>query len=161
MTKQEPWFIEERAFAFASLMLTACRDVVVHAHAGTDMAIDLLVEIRKKGKPPRPFGVQMVGYMDLPDIRHAEERVLSHRADSLPICVFVIGARKPEGVYRWIVEPVIEDGQAQLRQAAEPHWQVLDEAGAARLIDQVNVWYDARKSDFAPKGRGRQAKADS
>jgi hypothetical protein len=149
MNKQEPWFIEERAVAFASLVLTSRKDVRVRAHAGADMAIDLLVEVLKDGKSAlRFFGVQLVGYLDLPDIRHADERVLSHLSrspsDSIPICVFVIGVRKPEGIYRWVVEPIIEDGQPLLRRDGEPNWQALDETGVARLVDQVSDWYDAR-----------------
>src|ERR1700739_2015840 len=79
MTKQDPWFIEERAFAFASLVLTKQNDVIVRAHAGADMAIDLLVEVLKDGKSTlRFFGVQIVGYIDLPDIQDADKPVLSH-----------------------------------------------------------------------------------
>src|SRR5881296_3422800 len=104
MTKQDPWFIEERAFAFASLVLTKRNDVVVRAHAGADRAIDLLVEVLKDGKSTlRFFGVQLVAYLDLPNIQEGDARVLSHlpRDPSearLPLCVFVIGVRKPEGI---------------------------------------------------------------
>jgi hypothetical protein len=120
MTKQDPWFFEERAMAFASLVLTKHEDVLVRPHAGADMGIDLLVEVRTTGKSRRRlFGVQMIPYMDLPDMKNADERVLSHlgrnsmEAD-LPLCAFVIGVRKPEGTYRWVVEPVVEDGRAVL-----------------------------------------------
>lgn len=163
MTKQQPWFIEERAAAFAFLMLTTCKDVVVRAHAGTKIAIDLLVEVLKHGKSTsRSFGVQLVGYMDLPDMSQADERVLAHlprgSPESMPICVFVIGVRKPEGIYRWVVEPVIEAGQARLIRVAEPNWQDLDEAGVARLIGQVNDWYDACSGDQLPNKWDPQAK---
>lgn len=151
MSKQEPWFIEERAVAFASLMLTGCKGVVVRAHAGADMAIDLLVEVLKDGKSAlRFFGVQLIGYLDLPDLQNADERVLAHlpRGSSaeaeLPICVFVIGVRKPEGVYHWVVEPIIDNGRPLLRRDGEAPWQVLDEAETARLVRQVSDWYDAR-----------------
>jgi hypothetical protein len=164
MTEQDPWFIEERAFAFASLVLTKRNDVIVQAHAGRDIAIDLLAEILKDGKSTlRFFGAQVIGYLDLPDIQNADERVLSHLGRDpfeagLPICAFVIGVRKPEGIYRWVVEPVIDDGRALLHREVESNWQNLDEAGAARLIGQVNAWYDALNGGSTPKTRARHSK---
>jgi hypothetical protein len=157
MTEQQPWFIEERAIAFASLVLTSQDDVVVRAHAAADMAVDLLVEILENGKSRlRFFGVQVVASLDLPDTQNANMRVLSHlQRDrfeaTLPLCVFVIGARKPEGVYRWIVEPVVEDGRALLRHNTELNWRPLDKAGAADMIRQVKAWYAALNGGSTPK----------
>ena len=137
MTKQAPWFYEERAVAFVSLVLTERNDVSVRPHAGTDIAIDLLVEILKAGKSTlRFFGAQLVAYLDLPATPNADERVLSHLGRDpfeagLPLCVFVVGVRKPEGLYRWVVEPVVEDGSAFLQRNVDVNWQPLDEAGAA------------------------------
>ena len=167
MTKQATWFLEERANAFASLVLTKHKNVKVQPYAGTDMAVDLLVEILKDGKPSlRFFGVQIVSSMDLPNGRGADSRVLSHLGRdpfeaALPLCVFVIGVRKPEGIYRWTAEPVIDRGRAVLRRNAEASWHTLDEAGAARLIEQVDAWYDALNGGPAPKGHGRQPRTDS
>src|SRR5258706_9575490 len=109
MTKQDPWFFQERAEAFAKLVLTKHDDVRVLPYAGQDKAIGLLVEILKDGKSTfRFFGAQLVPHLDLPDIQDADQRPLSHlgRAPleaALPLCVFVIGVRKPEGIYRWVV----------------------------------------------------------
>jgi hypothetical protein len=150
MTKEDPWFFEERAIAFASLLLTKRRDVLVRPHAGTDRGVDLLVEIPTAGNSAqrRFFGVQMVEYLDLPDVRDVDERVApafsgDHCEVRFPLCIFAIGVRKPEGIYRWVVEPAVEDGKALLRRDAETNWHTLDEPGAARLIDRVNAWYDA------------------
>jgi hypothetical protein len=149
---------------YFSPLISQHNGVQVRSYAGSDMGIDLLVELLKDGKPaPRFFGVQLVPYLDLPDDRTANERVLSHTGRdpseaTLPVCVFVIGVRKLEGIYRWVVEPVIEEGRALLVRDGEPNWQVLDEAGAARLIDQVNAWYDALQRTLTPKRRERRAK---
>jgi hypothetical protein len=168
MTKHDPWFFEERAVAFASLMLTKRHDVAVKPRAGADMAIDLLVEVRQDGKPTpqRRFGVQIVSYMDLPSTRDADERVLSHlprnRLESeLPVCVFVIGVRKPEGLFRWYVEPVVEGGRPRLLREVKPSWQPLDEAGVDRLIEQVNTWYDASEESPVPASRSRHPNTES
>jgi hypothetical protein len=167
MTKQDPWFIEERALAFVSLVLTKRNEVRVQPYVGRDMALDLLVEVLKDGKPTlRFFGVHMVPYMDLPNTQNADERVLSHLGRdpleaSLPLCVFVIGVRKPEAIYRWVVEPVVEAGRALLPRDVEANWQILDEAGAARMIGQVNAWYDALNGASLPKSRGPHSKTKS
>ncbi len=167
MTGQEPWFIEERAFAFASLLLTSGSDVTVRRHAGHDVGIDILAEILKGGKPTmRFFGARLVGYLDLPPIEDAEEYVHSQNGrDSfeagLPLGIFLIGVRKPEGLYRWVVEPGIDDGRALLRHNVKTNWQPLDEPGARRLINQVNAWYDALNGESPPKSRGRHSKAES
>jgi hypothetical protein len=148
-------------------VLSKRNDVKVKPYAGHDMAIDLLVEVLKQGKPSlRFFGVEMVPYLDLPSLQDADERVSSHLGRdpfeaSLPLCVFVIGVRKPEGIYRWTVEPVIEDGQALLRRNEERDWQALDERGAARLITQVDAWYDAFNGDSSPKSRARRSNTKS
>jgi hypothetical protein len=168
MTQEDPWFFEERAVAFASLVLTKRRDVLVGPHAGTDPAVDLLVAIRTAGHSTRRrlFGVRMVEYMDLPNIRDVDERVAAHFSGNhcevrFPVCVFAIGVRKPEGIYRWVVEPVVEDGRALLRRDVEANWQSRDEPGAARLIDRVNAWYDALHGGPTPKTRGRRSKEEA
>jgi hypothetical protein len=167
MAKQEPWFIKERAEWFASLVLTKRHDVKVQPYAGRDGVIDLLVEALDDGKSTlRFFGVQLVPYMDLPSIPNEDERVLSHLGRepleaALPLCIFVIGVRKPEGLYRWAVKPVVENGRSLLHRNLEDNWLPLDEAGAARLIDQVNAWYDALNGGSPPKPRGRHSKTKS
>ena len=181
MTKQQPWFVEERAFAFAALLLTKNDDVAVRPYAGRDMAINLLAEILKDGNATsyplnlqpgsdrRFFGVQLVGYLDLPTIQNADAHVFSHAGRDpfeagLPLCAFVIGVRKPEGVYRWIVEPVVDNGRAILRphvlaqREVETRWQSLDDAGTERLIGQVNAYYDALNAGTHPKPHRHNSK---
>jgi hypothetical protein len=168
MTKEDPWFFEVRAEAFVSLMLTKQNDVKVVPDAGPlhDMALDLRVEILKGGKSKsRFFYAQMVAHLDLPEMRRVELGVMSNGLTlernpiekSVPICVFVIGVRKPEGIYRWVVEPVVEDGQASVRECLEANWHTLDEEGADRLIGQVNAWYDALNGRSTPKSQGRHS----
>jgi len=166
MTKEDPWFFQVRAEAFASLMLTKHNEVLVQALRGHDLGVDLLVELLKDGKlTSRRFGVQLVPYMDLPNIQHPAERVLSHFTENhmeakFPICVFVIGVRKPEGICSWAVEPVIEDFRAVLHRNVEANWQTLDEEEAARLISQVNAWYDALDISWMPKARQRRSEVE-
>jgi hypothetical protein len=167
MKKQYPWFFMERACAFASLMLTTDHKVKVQRHTGRDVAINLLVEILKRGKSTlRFFGVQVIPYMDLPYIQNADEKVFFHRnrdkfEGGIPVCAFVIGVRNPEGIYRWVVEPLVDNNGARLNSDVDAYWQPLDEATATRLISQVNAWYDALNGNGTQKRRGRQVKTAS
>jgi len=172
MTKQDPWFFEVRAEAFVSLMLTKHNDVKVVPDTGPlhDMALNLRVEILKGGKSiSRFFYAQLIAHLDLPDMQNVEAGVRSHGLtlernaveELAPICVFVIGVRKPEGIYRWSVEPVIVDGQASLNECSKSNWQTLDEQGADRLISQVNAWYDARNGGSTPKSQCQHSKIES
>lgn len=164
MIEQKTWFIEERAVAFASLMLTAREGVAVRAHTEAEMAIDLLVEVLKKGQSTlRFFGVQLIASIEVPDRIEADERLLVQSRNeafeaTFPICVFAIGVRKPEGLYRWLVEPIITDDGPSLLRDGVSDWQVLDEEGAARMIDRVNGWYDAVQGGSTRKTPGRQGK---
>jgi hypothetical protein len=167
MKKQVPWFIEDRAEWFASLVLTKHHDLKVQPYASRDRAINLLVEILEAGKSTmRFFGIKLVPYPDLPNNPNGNDRVLSNLEKdpvnaSLPLCVFKIGVGKPEGIYRWMVEPVVEDGRAALHRAVKANWQPLNEAGTARLIGQVDAWYDALSGSSTPKPRSRHAKTRS
>jgi hypothetical protein len=126
------------------------------------MATDLLVEVLKDGNSAlRFFGVQLVGYLDLPELSNADERILAHplreRSEpTMPVCVFVIGVRKPEGIYRWLMEPIIDHGRALLRCDMESDWRPLDDAEVSRLIDRVSDWYDALQNELTPKKGDQQ-----
>ena len=84
MTKLAPWFVEERAIAFASLLLTRRHNVIVKAQTDADRALDLLVEVLKDGKSTLRFlGVQLVADLDLPDLQHVNEVILSQWPDGV------------------------------------------------------------------------------
>jgi hypothetical protein len=165
---EAPWFFDERAAAFVKLALTTRDDVRVRPSAGADDAARLLFEILKDGKPTlRFFGAQFVPYMDQPPpIEKADERVLTclRKAPAgagLPICVFVVEVRTLESLYRWAIEPVVQEGRALLQERRTGDWHPLDEAEVASLIGQVNAYYDALNGSPPPKPRGRRPKTES
>jgi hypothetical protein len=155
MIKRDPWFFEERALAFAKLVLTKHHDVRPYPPA-RDSAVDLLVEIHTAVPSRlRLFGVQIVAFMDLPNIPDAEKQSCSHLGKDLlqlelPICVFGIGIRKPEGIYRWVVEPVVENGRPLLHRVEQANWQPLNEEGVDCLIGQANAWYESLNGNSTP-----------
>jgi hypothetical protein len=131
--KQDPWFFEQRALAFAKVVLTKHHDV--RPLAGTDWGLDLVFEIPANGGSRRRlFGVRIVSFMDLPDTSDIDEQARSRRARNpaiieFPICDLVIGVRKPEGMYRWDIEPVVDEGRALLSLNRDADWQPLDDGG--------------------------------
>jgi len=167
MTQQQPWFIDERAFAFASLVLTQGNDVAVRPFAGRDISIDLLAEVLKDGKSTaRFFGAQVIGYLDLPSLARVDERVHSHLGRDpfeagLPLCAFVIGVRIPEGIFRWVIEPIVDGGRARLQahvltqREAQASWQALDDGAVVRIVEQVNAYYDTLNGRTAPSVNAR------
>jgi hypothetical protein len=169
MTNENPWFFEMRAEAFVTLVLTKHNDVKVMPDVGLggDVALHLRIEILEKGKPTSPsrfFAAQLVPHLDLPDDKQRFELGVSSHSlaikrdpveGSFPICVFVVGVRKPEGYFRWCVEPRVVDGRASLVPVPlkKADWQLLDEAAADRMISQLNAYYDAPNGNPEPRGR--------
>ena len=92
--------------------------------------------------------------LDVPEVAQAERYVLSHpklaKGTSVPFCVFAIGVRGPEGRYRWVAEPVIEEGRAYLDTHPRPQWVDLNEEAAAALVRRVSEWYDALQATLTP-----------
>jgi hypothetical protein len=165
MSQPDPWFYRLRSVACASLALTKSGEARVQSQAGPETEIGLLVELLRKGKSTlRIFAVRIIAGMDLPSVEEAESQLPSQlrreaAGAALPLCVFLIGVRQPEGLCRWLVEPVVEDGQASLRRNPEPTWQPLDDAVVNRLLAQVNTWYDALNGPSEAEPRGRTVKS--
>lgn len=84
MNKTEPWFVMERTKAFASLLLTTRKDLVIQPHQDdSDDGVDLLVEVIKDGKPTlRFFGVQLIGCTALPNIVEAAKDFCAGAAEA-------------------------------------------------------------------------------
>ncbi|MGL4553389.1 MAG: hypothetical protein ACRC33_19655 [Gemmataceae bacterium] len=162
MTDQEPWFYTERAEAFASLALTEVRDVSVRPYAGTDMAIDLRVELLRGGKPTWQFiAVYLIPYLDQMPPDSADRCVpCSLGRDPVeaqwPVCAFLIEIRKLNGVFRWVREPAVRDGRAELIDGEKDSWHPIDTANITRLIEQAREWYDLR-SEATRNGREETA----
>ena len=58
--------------------------------------------------------------------------------------MLAFSATGPAGWFRWIVEPVLEDGFASLRFADSPRFRRATDELHDQLIHDVNRWFDAR-----------------
>jgi len=153
MPKKDPWFVEERAYAFSGLLLTSRNDLFLHQQRGIDKGIDLLVEVLKSGKHAmRVFGVQLKGCISLPNSKEAIKAFSQIRKKSsvemnLPLCAFLIDVKKNQGYSRWLVEPVVPMGEPRLMWNNDSEWQTLNEDALNTIVSQVTAWYDALRPD--------------
>ena len=149
MNEKQPWFVEERATALASLLLTNRKDVVVQPARREDAGFDLLAEVLKNGvSAGRFFGVQVAGRLELPSVEAINRDFRSdgrngHAEFAIPLCAFLFDVRNNQGVYRWLMEPVLEDGIPKLDRVGDTRWARLDERTVNTIVDQVAGWYEA------------------
>jgi hypothetical protein len=161
MTEQEPWFVQERAVAFASLILTEQDNVSVRHQDGSE-AMDLLAEVRLYGKSTlRFFGVKLLAAVNLADAKAMALPPKAMEGVTLPVCIFVIGAAEPEGVWAWALEPVVEEAGAALRLCVLGDWQPLGRDTAAQVVKRVNAYYDALAGKQPARTRGRASATGS
>jgi hypothetical protein len=149
MDKGQPWFVEERAIALASLLLTSRKDLVVTHVPAKDHEYDLLVELVKDHHPwARLFAVQVAGVLELPSVQDIEAKLRKVRPKprqeySLPLAAFLWDVRRNEGFFTWIVQPVIQNGAPKLDGISKQDWHKLDESAVNKIVEQVNAYYDA------------------
>ncbi len=151
MNDKQPWFVEERATALASLLLTSRKDVLVHVPHSAESAgrIDLLAEVLKdKAAVGRFFCVEVIGRVDLPSIQEIRRTVRlgrkKHQCEyTSPFCVFLFDVRTNHGFYRWLAEPVVVGDEPTLNEQPDGQWLPLNEKVASELVDLVSAWYDA------------------
>jgi hypothetical protein len=149
MPKSDPWFVSERAYAIAALLLTSRNDLIVRQQYGNDGRVDMLVEVLKNKKHTmRVFGVQLKGFVSLPDLNTADKWFVSssekNRTEySLPLCACLIDVKKKDTYFRWIVEPQVTEGEPHLIRPDAAEWKSLTEKNLDEIVTPVNEWYDA------------------
>jgi hypothetical protein len=146
--KEQPWFVGQRAFALASVLLSERKELAVWGQPGPDSGIDILAEItdgdRRTG---RLFGVEVIGRLPanghpLEDGAWTSERAEKIRTLMMPVCVFLIDVRANTGLFAWVLEPH-ENDQAppKLVFQATPRWGNLDSAAIDQIVGRTNGWY--------------------
>lgn len=168
MTAEATWAIAMRAESLAKLFLTrSSRDIeILTASTLAEMSgFDLLVRILSATTSETPkFGVEakgtrqaLSGRQALPQFRKITDKV--HNTD-LPVCLFLFNVETEKGIYRWLREPIIEDGNNSRLRTNIPSYpgmkgrhgeggdqapfEVLDDAGVNYIFDRVVSWYKAK-----------------
>jgi hypothetical protein len=145
-SKQQEWFIAERARALALVHLTRRDDVTV-TPAGREVGLDLMVYL-KKDRSVRPFGVFLRGSRTNPDrlnetLRPAMRELGRGREFPYPVVLFHFAMEEDRGHYTWVAEPEVTETGPRLIVHEEPHCAALDRAALDGIVGRVDGWYDA------------------
>ena len=156
MKHSNVWYIDERAEQLAIVYLTRHPELVILPPSLDALDLDYLVRIQTL--PPqqsRVFGVKVTGVLDGSVMQLVSGEVEFPQStsrlnplalpDNMPICELLFIMETDEGFYRWLKEPGQDaQGQAILFLPRTTSFQVLDRASLVKIVDQINVWYDAR-----------------
>ena len=149
MIRAQPWYIGERAEALARVYLTRRPDLLVKQEEA-DYGVDYIVEITKNNRPTRRiFGVLVKARIAPITVSAGDSLAAFHFMPEkwmveipFPLCLFAFTMENDEGFYQWVVEPIVTDDGAKLRQNIGKELSQLDNAALDRIVAQVNHWYD-------------------
>jgi len=122
MQTEQPWYIGLRSEALAIVSLTRRDDLLVsQQQKDKDTGLDLLVKITKDGNyTGRIFGVQVKATVSSSELIQDDDifRLKNQEYNNLkvfrdlpfPVCLFFFTLDNDKGYYRWILEPIIHEG---------------------------------------------------
>ena len=144
-------WVEDRSIAHAALWLLERDDLRTPDQYAPYFGIHLAIVIGRGGRfRGRYFG----GVVKACRSRNSAPKPLTPRAiaaererftdATFPVCMLAFSATSSAGWFRWIVEPVLEDGSASLRLSSSPRFRRATDELRDQLIDDVNRWFEAR-----------------
>ncbi|MEA5579301.1 DUF4365 domain-containing protein [Anabaena sp. UHCC 0451] len=155
MQTEQPWYIGLRSEALAVVYLTRRDDLIVsQQEKDKDTGLDLLVKITKDGNyTGRIFGVEVKAIVSSSDvIQHNDIFKLKNnkyknlkvfRDLPFPVCLFFFTLDNDKGYYKWILEPIIKDGNnVALKFNENEELKNLNDEEIDNIIAMVNNWYD-------------------
>ena len=74
-----------------------------------------------------------------------EKGLESARYASLPVCLFFFTVEGSESYWRWLRQPVIEDGVCALQTTTDSALQPLTRDTWAGILETVRQWYERQK----------------
>lgn len=147
--KKRQLLIAERVEALAMLHLTRRKDLIVRKET-QDVGLDLIVSILNGGEGGlRQFGIQLKGAWASIDKSQADKiltpavrRTTRYAPFPFPVCLFFFTMEKTEGWVSWVIEPVLEKGEATLATRDTADCRPLDKASLEEIVKRVDEWYD-------------------
>ncbi|MGL4550398.1 MAG: hypothetical protein ACRC33_04360 [Gemmataceae bacterium] len=145
-SKQQEWFVTERARALALVHLTRRDDLTVVA-AGREVGLDLIVYLKAE-RSLRQLGVFLRGTRlapgSLDDALRPTMRTLARAGEyPFPVVLFHFEMDGDRAHFTWVAEPDAAGAEPRLVLHDEPHCEVLDRAALDRIVARVGGWYDA------------------
>lgn len=159
MQTEQPWYIGLRSEALAVVYLTRRDDLIVSQQK--QGGLDFSVTITKNGNyTGRIFGVQVKATVssseliqddDIFKLKNQEYNNLKNFRDlPFPVCLFFFTLDNDKGYYRWILEPIIKEGNnMSLKFNENEELKNLNDQEIDNIIAMINSWYD-HKSNLVP-----------
>jgi hypothetical protein len=150
----ESWPIAQRAIQLAIVYFSRRSDLLITQPHEFDYGVDLLVSVTQHGQiTGRLFGVQIkasrhlqVKLINLANneymIKVATPEVLKDLP--FPLCMVVFNMENDDGYYRWVLEPIVEPNNANLRANTRDIFKKLTKEELDSIVEQVNQWYEKR-----------------
>lgn len=156
MTKNQPWYLTERAQNLAIISLTENPNVEVMLQQERDAGLDILARLREDGKlRGRFFGVTVkatLAQQSEDQVSQSKEFYLTKNElpffDDIPfpVCLFLFTVDNDQGYWAWVKQPILDPVRG-------PFLQLNDHSKLAKLVpDEINAivsdvahWYDERK----------------
>lgn len=158
MNNKQPWYIGLRSEALAVVYLTGRDDLIVSQQKQGQGVLDFSVTITKDGNyTGRIFGVQvkatvssseLIEHDDMFKLKNQEYNKLKNFRDlPFPVCLFFFTLDNDKGYYRWILEPIIKEGNnVALKFNENQELKNLNDQEINNIIAMVNNWYDHKSN---------------
>ncbi len=156
MRVTESWPIEERATQLAIVYFSRRNDLLIKQAHEFDYGIDLLINITQHGQlTGRLFGVHIKASRRLQARRVSldknEYTIKVTAPESLkdlpfPLCIVVFNMENDDGYYRWILEPIINQDNVNLRTVTSDIFKKLTKEELDIIVEQINHWYEKRSN---------------
>jgi hypothetical protein len=149
--KQMPWYIPLRADAYAVLLLSGRKDLIVREKQDGETGPALTCEIVENGQPTGKRLAVAARGTTKPLTAAETARLLDSTGDrqryveaGLPLCAFLFDVKQNQAKYAWAVEPVVTaDGNPRLEVVRSPTAAQLNPAAVGELVSRLARWYDA------------------
>ncbi|MEY3402926.1 MAG: hypothetical protein AN487_18975 [Anabaena sp. CRKS33] len=158
MQTEQPWYIGLRSEALAVVYLTRRDDLIVSQQKQGQGVLDFSVTITKDGNyTGRIFGVEVKATVSSSElIQHDDFFRLKNNKDKnlkvfkdlpFPVCLFFFTLDNDKGYYRWILEPIIKEGNnVALKFNENQELKNLNDQEIDNIIAMVNNWYDHKSN---------------
>lgn len=143
-------FLEERARALATIVLTRRDDLVVR-ETKSETGLDLHVSVVREDKPMRlTFGVLLRSVISSVTAQEADKllgptmgQFQGMRKFTYPVCLLFFSMREDRAFFSWLAEPVVAGGVPKLVHRVRADCAELTDETLNNAVERIVEWYDA------------------
>ena len=155
MARKKPeWFKDLRLPSLAIMHLTRRTDLRVQQEVRMGGKVLMVEIVDAEGPAWKRFGVYLQGTISPATVEHANT-VLNisvrrffddYGEPTLPFCLFYFTVAQGQGFVTWLAEPLVKGESSRLIYHKKADCVVLDQEALDRLVDQVNGYFKAIRS---------------